>query len=141
MSYERLINMDRLSSALKRYEHDKGHLPQSLSALVPEYVAANDVGMFFGPTNYPRFVKAEFRQPVKSAGDAMLAIMNGPYCYLGYTNHTSGVVLFEKPDAWAPYRNGSWAYGKVFVLFTNDSVRDIPEQQLRDWGIWPTKDK
>lgn len=141
MAWERLVNMDQLNSALRRYKHDKGHLPPSLSSLVPEYVAANDAGVFFGPTNYPRFVKTEFRQPVKSAGDARLAITNGPYFYLGYTNHTSGVVLFEKPDAWTPYRKGSWADGKVCVLFTNDSVRDIPEQQLRDWGVWPTKDK
>ena len=136
MAYERMCNADVLCDALKCYEHEHGQLPPHLSSLVPTYLSLNNAGALFGPTNYPQFVQSEFRKTVKSVEDAKAADENGPYVYLGHTNHSSGIILFEKPTAWIPYRSGYWA-GRVWAVRRTDRGKPVFVEELKAWGVWP----
>jgi hypothetical protein len=138
MLYERICNADVLCDALRRYEHDHKQLPPHLSSLVPEYLSLSNAGALFGPTNYPQFVQSEFRRTVKSAEDAKAADEHGPYVYLGYTNRSSGIILFEKPTAWQPYPASSSNYGNVWAVRRDNGGTMVSEELLRAWGIWPT---
>ena len=133
MAYERARNADILSNALKRYEHDHGQLPPRLSSLVPKYLSQSNAGTLFGPTRYPQFVQSEFHKTVKTVEDAQAADENGPYVYLGHTNHSSGIILFEKPTAWKPYPVQSSFHGRVFVLHHDYSAPMVSEEQVRLW--------
>ncbi len=130
MSWERMCNADVLCDALKRYEHEHEQLPPHLSSLVPTYLSLNNAGALFGPTNYPQFVQSEFRKTVKSVEDAKAADENGPYVYLGHTNHSSGIILFEKPTAWIPYGSGYWA-GRVWAVRRTDRGKPVFVEELK----------
>ena len=138
MSTVRRFNADALCDALKSHEHDHGQLPPHLSSLVPEYITLNNAGALFGPTNYPQFVQNVFRRTVKSVEDAKAADEHGPYIYLGYTNHSSQIIMFERPTAWESYPVKYWAYGQLLALHRDYSATMVSEEQLRVWGIWPT---
>lgn len=138
MALERKANRNTLGAALKRYEHDHGRLPPLLSSLVPQYISVNDAGVLFGPTNHSYCVKSEYRRRVKSIEDARYADEHGPYVYLGYTNHSSGIVMFERPTAWLSDEIGSWTRGQVWALRRDFSELFVPEKLLQDWGIMPS---
>lgn len=138
MLYERGVAMDTLIYAMKRYEKENGRLPPLLSSLVPNYIKLEDAGVLFGPTNYPQFVNVGFRRVVRNPKDVKAADTNGPYAYLGHTNHPSEVLLFEKPNAWKSYPSSSKFHDQLWVVTRGWETDMIPEQRLRDWGLYPS---
>jgi len=93
----RLGNLVELRGALIDFRNDHGRFPSNLSALVPQYIPATNLEIFFGPsiaTNGLCLIPRGTKQSPESIDQF------GNYLYFGEEADMAGFVVVERAGVW-----------------------------------------
>jgi hypothetical protein len=122
--------LQKIGLGLRDYEQDHGgKLPQHLSDLVPTYLAATNIYLFFGPTialkseSFPAETDLTNRQAIDE---------KTVYIYTGQ-KQTNGVIAYERRGVWKD--TSSWTYQRLNVLFSDYSVETCSKERCNQLGI------
>ncbi len=118
-------SLANIGMAIRDYANDHGTLPQKLSDLVPRYITADQIGIFYVRNEY---VKNSLL-PSDWAFNPNRIDEFSSYVYLG-SNGVHDILAFERADLWKTNAPHS---GELAALFKDFHVEDVPKEKLKEW--------
>ena len=111
--------------AIRSYEHQHGELPLYLSALVPDYIATNQISIFYVTNKFAQ----QQSLPLDWKDNPTQIDRFSSYVYLG-TNSMHGIIAYEKTNLW---KSTTPNPDRVAVLFSDFHVQYVPTTNLQTY--------